>query len=92
MTTYVVYEVGTTKLVLGRHGKRTYATERAAKAALTRAGRTNKAMMATARTGEYYASIESTVERTNLMSGKKFRESVNTPWTSSPASETYWSS
>lgn len=89
---YVVYEVGTTKLVLGRHGKRTYATERAAKAALTRASRTNKSMMDVAEWDEYHSSIERQVERTNLMSGKKFMESVNTPWTSSPASETYWSS
>jgi hypothetical protein len=31
------------------------------------------------------------VERTNLMSGKKFQEDVNTPYYCSPSSETYWS-
>jgi hypothetical protein len=31
------------------------------------------------------------VERTNLMSGKKFQEDVNTPYFCSPASESYWS-
>jgi len=31
------------------------------------------------------------VERTNLMSGKKYMEDVNTPNFCSPASESYWS-
>ena len=31
------------------------------------------------------------VERTNLMTGKKFQEDVNTPYYCSPSSETYWS-
>ena len=31
------------------------------------------------------------VERTNLMTGKKYMEPANTPLCSSPASETYWS-
>jgi hypothetical protein len=31
------------------------------------------------------------VERTNLMSGKKYQEDVNTPYFCSPSSETYWS-
>jgi hypothetical protein len=31
------------------------------------------------------------VERTNLMSGKKFMEAEDTPYFCSPASETYWS-
>ena len=41
---------------------------------------------------EYYAkNIERMVERTNMMSGKKFMESINTPYYCSPSSETYWS-
>ncbi len=36
-------------------------------------------------------NIERTVTRTNLMSGKEYTESVNTPLACSPASETYWS-
>ena len=31
------------------------------------------------------------VERTNLMTGQKFQEDVNTPLCCSPASETFWS-
>ena len=31
------------------------------------------------------------VERTNLMTGEKFMESVDTPYYCSPSSETYWS-
>jgi len=31
------------------------------------------------------------VERTNLMSGKKYMEAEDTPLSCSPASETYWS-
>ena len=39
----------------------------------------------------YYDSIERTVTRVNMMSGKEYTESVNTPLACSPASETYWS-
>ena len=31
------------------------------------------------------------VERTNIMSGQKFMEDVNTPYACSPSSESYWS-
>ena len=31
------------------------------------------------------------VEKTNIMSGQKFQEDVNTPYFCSPSSETYWS-
>lgn len=31
------------------------------------------------------------VERVNAMTGEKFLERYDTPWTCSPASETYWS-
>ncbi len=39
----------------------------------------------------YYANIEKTVTRVNLMTGAEYTESVNTPLACSPASETYWS-
>jgi hypothetical protein len=39
----------------------------------------------------FYKTIDQTVERVNLMSGKTFRESVNTPYYCSPSSESYWS-
>lgn len=35
---------------------------------------------------------ETYVERRNAMTGELFRERYDTPWTCSPASETYWSS
>lgn len=34
---------------------------------------------------------ETYVTRKNLMSGEEFQERYDTPWTCSPASETYWS-
>lgn len=40
----------------------------------------------------YHAKLELQVERTNMMTGEKFMESVNTPYYCSPSSETYWSS
>ena len=40
----------------------------------------------------YDTHVVHMVERTNLMSGKKFMEPSNTPLYLSPASETYWSS
>ena len=39
-----------------------------------------------------YMAIEPMVERTNLMTGKKFKKSINTPHYMSASSETYWSS
>lgn len=35
---------------------------------------------------------ETYVTRTNLMTGKEFKERYDVPWTCSAASETYWSS
>ena len=41
---------------------------------------------------DYYAkNIEKFVTRKNMMSGKEYTESVNTPSYMSPASEAYWS-
>lgn len=39
----------------------------------------------------YYARVEKMVERTNMMTGEKYMESVNTPRCCSPSSESYWS-
>jgi hypothetical protein len=41
---------------------------------------------------EDYRKLDTTVERTNYMTGKTFMEDVNTPYACSPSSETYWSS
>ena len=40
---------------------------------------------------EDYELIEPMVEKTNMMTGKKFTESINTPHYMSPSSESYWS-
>ena len=40
---------------------------------------------------EDYDLIEPMVEKTCMMSGKKFTESINTPHYMSPSSESYWS-
>lgn len=98
--TYVVYETDTTRIV----GINTteYSTEAAAKSARTRllkiksrpfSGRRQYKPedLAVAELGFYRKNIEKMVERVNLMSGKKFIESVNTPYYCSPSSETYWS-
>jgi hypothetical protein len=84
---YIVYDIETTKIV------KSYDLERTAKALVTRLN--NEATFAViAYTDEdnYYANIEKMIERTNLMTGKKFLESVNVPYCCSPSSETYWSS
>lgn len=39
----------------------------------------------------YKKSIEAQVERTHFLTGKKFKESVNTPHFCSPSSETFFS-
>ena len=39
----------------------------------------------------YQKRVVRMVERTNMMSGKKFMEPSNTPYYCSPSSETYWS-
>jgi hypothetical protein len=44
-----------------------------------------------ARDEGFFTKIEKRVVKTNLMSGKEYTESVNTPLHMSPASETYWS-
>ncbi len=43
------------------------------------------------RPGYVVKIFETYVTRKNLMSGEEFQERYDTPWTCSPASETYWS-
>lgn len=96
---YVIY-INKTSAIVGQN--KTYKTLGAAKAAISRmqnkipvadAGteRDPAIMYSIAEVGEYYKNIERTVERVNLMTGKTYRESVNTPSYCSPASESYWS-
>ena len=42
-------------------------------------------------TEKYFNDVEAQEEVTNMMTGKKFKQSVNTPGFMSPSSESYWS-
>ena len=95
---YIVYHTESTVIPRMKrgYGSQSFATERAAKAALTRALRDGKidgvrADYSIADSRTFHDSIEKEVERVNLMSGNKYMERVNTPISCSPASETYWS-
>ena len=92
---YVVYNIETTQTVNEkRFGRETYKTEAAAKAARTRMIKRIKFdpnQLAVAEVAFYTQNIAATVTRTNLMTGKTYQESVNTPMCCSPSSETYWS-
>ena len=91
---YVVYNVSTTAIVNERaYGKQYYATEAAAKAAKTRICRKKNledAVLAVQDSTAYHLLIAGTREVCNLMTGEIVRESVNTPWNCSVASESYW--
>lgn len=92
---YVIYNLSTTAIVKERaYSKQYYATEAAAKAAVTRFDRKGvcrKDEVAVIDANTYFTKIEGQVERVNMMSGQKYYESVNTPNCCSPSSETYWS-
>lgn len=92
---YVVYAVDSTQIATPKpYGKEYYATEGAAKAAKTRMEKSKRwagRELAVAELTTYRTLIEKMVKRVNLMSGKEYYESVNTPNSCSPASETYWS-
>ena len=89
---FYVYHLETSRIMKNKKDKSTWKSLDAAKAFRTRMGRMGY------NTDEYgivdvdlYSLIEQQVEKTNLMTGKKYRESVNTPLHMSPSSETYWS-
>jgi hypothetical protein len=68
-----------------------YATKRGAKIAINRFGLpVNTFLVMTVEQQGYYYPTKM-VERTNLMTGKKFMEAEDTPNFCSPASEAYWS-
>ena len=75
----------------GPHRTRAYKTFGAARATRTRLCRKagwSVNDLTIVDTKHYQAPM---VERTNLMTGKKFMEDVNTPYFCSPSSESYWS-
>jgi hypothetical protein len=97
---YVIYNNETAKILGGAN--KSYKTMAAAKAAISRLRKTVPVselntdrdplfVYAIAEINYFYESIDQTVERVNLMTGKTFRESVNTPSYCSPSSESYWS-
>jgi hypothetical protein len=98
---YVIYDNETTRIIGGN--QKTYATVASAKAAITRMHnkipvsdignpeRDPVFMYSIAEVDEFYKNIQRTVERVNFMTGETYRESVNTPYYCSPASEAYWS-
>ena len=102
---FVIYNKNTSEILEirradGRQNAQYYG-EGAAKAALTRFCKKSKFnftdpeyplyQYAIAERSHYDRNIEKKVERTNIMTGAKFMESVNTPYYCSPSSETYWS-
>jgi hypothetical protein len=98
--TFVIYDRKTSaifdvRVANGQRNSRYYGIG-AARAALTRFSKKNDTSSAEwgyaiAETEYYAKNIERMVEKTNMMNGKKFMESINTPYYCSPSSETYWS-
>lgn len=95
MANFVIYNKATTHIIKERsYSKQYYATETAAKAAITRfakKGICNKDEVAVAEVGYFYDNIEKSEIVINMMSGKQVRQSVNTPACCDVSSETYWS-
>jgi len=98
---YVIYNIETTLIVpTGKNNTDYHQSERLAKAALTRYLKHPKERYGTKREQfaiadyESFKKIEKMEERTGIVgaAGRKYIVPVNTPWTSGPWSETYWSS
>lgn len=102
---WVIYDKRTSAMleIRTRTGNTTkwYYGESAAKAALTRYSKASGLMptdpayplyhYGLAERDYYRKNIERTVTRKNLMTGAEYEESVNTPLSCSPASDSYWS-
>ena len=90
---FVVYVKESTRYA--NVGKERFATERAAKAAITRALKNgwihDRNDVAIADAVDFAETIEKTKVVKNLMSGKPVTISVNTPRSCDPSSELYWS-
>ena len=82
---YVIYNAKTYRII------DTVATERTANGRAKKLAAKNPDTNYAVMTSAAFAEIEPMVERTNLMSGKKYMEKLNTPSYCSPASESYWS-
>ena len=89
---YVIFHKETT-ILFGDN--KTFKTIGAAKSAITRAVTNgdiiDREKYGIAGTVDFRNNIEKQMERTNLMSGEKYTEAVNTPAFMSPSCESYWS-
>src|SRR5271157_2688213 len=95
---FVVYHKDTTVFMTTKRRKYSYATQQAAKAAISREAKTqvgfNRSDYLIADQTVFHDSIEKKEIRHGIVhsAGKEFEVGVNTSWTSGPWSETYWSS
>jgi hypothetical protein len=94
---WIVYHKATTAIPVTLRNK-VYKTHGAAQAWITRLGKGMiedadhpKFNYGIAEVDYYHKHIERQVKRVNLMTGKEYYESVNTPSYMSPACESYWS-
>lgn len=94
---YIAYHKETTRYLKNHPKVKTdkthFATEAAAKAAITREAKRGriKAEDFTTASVEEFAKLEKTETVKSLMGGKEVEQSVNTPLCCDPSSETYWS-
>ena len=102
---FVIYEISSTRLVsrpskYARMTQKDFNTLRSAKAFLTKwAKGTARACnfdsfspdtFAIAEIKDFHNNIEKQVTRKNLMSGKEYKEALNTECFMSPSKESYW--
>lgn len=99
MAYYLVHR-GTGNIITDRGGRwQAYKTQAAAKACRTRVvakrGFTPEDLVIVRQDNvqkfRTAHNLPTQVERTNIMTGQKFMEDVDTPYFCSPSSETYWS-
>ena len=83
---FLIYETETKIIVF-----KNYQTERGAKHAATRLMNSGHVPVSVSDMKTFYETIDYKVTKINIMTGKEYQESVNTPLCCSPASETYWS-
>lgn len=95
--TFVVYHKDTTRYMRNHPevvtDKTSFASEGAAKAAVTREAKrgTIKAEdFLIAEKGLFHDTIEKTVTKKNSQTGKEFSQPINTPWCCDPSSETFF--
>lgn len=95
---YIVYHKDTTRFLSLHPGVKTdnasFATEGAAKAALTREVN-RKAVkredFLITEDDNFYVNVQKVVTKKNLITGVEFQQPVNTPPICDPSTETYWS-